>query len=168
MKANTAREQALIDGEQEQGGHQLSVSEFVEQQRKSKSEALTPIRTVEDREIEIELEKIDVEVAELIVKKRAELSFEVLDEMTEYPELDKVSELIQIAIDNFKIYKKVGKYQEAEDMKSRVKEMKFSKEHLNLVLNLDFNKPSKKLIELAKAANVDLKDANMLEEFKLV
>ena len=53
-------------------------------------------------------------------------------------------------------------------MKSRVKEMKFSKEHLNLVLNLDFNKPSKKLIELAKAANVDLKDANMLEEFKLV
>ena len=46
----------------------------------------------------------------MIVKKRAELSFEVLDEMTEYPELDKVSELIQIAIDNYKIYKKVGKY----------------------------------------------------------
>jgi hypothetical protein len=88
--------------------------------------------------------------------------------MTIYPELDKVTELIQIAIDNYLVYQKLGKHLEAEDMRSKVKEMKFSKEHLNLVLNLDFNRPSKKLIELAKAAHVDLKDANMLEEFKLV
>ena len=53
-------------------------------------------------------------------------------------------------------------------MKARIKELKFSREHLNLVLNLDFNRPSKELIELAKAAHVDLKDENMLEEFKLV
>ncbi len=36
------------------------------------------------------------------------------------------------------------------------------------MLNLDFNRPSKKLAELAAAAHVDLKDGNMLEEFKLV
>jgi hypothetical protein len=62
--------------------------------------------------------------------------------MTVYPELDKVTELIKIAIDNYKIYKRAGKRMEAEDMMGKVKEMKFSREHLNLVLNLDFNKPS--------------------------
>ena len=130
---------------------------------KTRSDTLNPIRTVEDKEFNDELDRIDAEVAEMIVKKKTELSFEVLDEMTVFPELDKVTELIRIAIDNYKLYKKVGKHEEAEDMKSKIKEMKFSREHLNLVLNLDFNRPSKKLIELAKAAHVDLKDANMLE-----
>ena len=135
---------------------------------KTRSDTLNPIRTVEDKEFNDELDRIDAEVAEMIVKKKTELSFEVLDEMTVFPELDKVTELIRIAIDSYKLYKKVGKHEEAEDMKSKIKEMKFSREHLNLVLNLDFNRPSKKLIKLAKAAHVDLKDANMLEEFKLV
>ena len=88
--------------------------------------------------------------------------------MTVFPELDKVTELIQVAIENYTMFKKLGKHKDAIDMKARIKELKFSREHLNLVLNLDFNRPSKKLIELAKAAHVDLKDENMLEEFKLV
>ena len=82
----------------------------MEQKRKTRPEVLNPIRTIEDRELELELEKIDIEVAEMIVKKKAELSFEVLDEMNEYPELDKVTELIKIATDNYKLYKKVGKH----------------------------------------------------------
>lgn len=101
-----------------------------------------PIKTVEDRELELELEKIDDEVAQMIFKKRSELSFEVLDQMTEYPDLDNVTDLINIAVDNFKIYRKVGKHKDAEDMKAKIREIKFSREHLNLVLNLDFNRPS--------------------------
>jgi predicted metal-dependent peptidase len=35
-------------------------------------------------------------------------------------------------------------------------------------LNLDFDKPTKKLIKLAKEAQIDLKDENVLKEFKLI
>jgi hypothetical protein len=35
-------------------------------------------------------------------------------------------------------------------------------------MNLDFDRPSSKMLELAKEANVDLKDEQMLQEFKLV
>lgn len=82
--------------------------------------------------------------------------------MTVYPELDKVSELINIAIENYKVLKKLGKINDASEIKNKIKEMKFSKEHLNLVLNLDFNRPSKKMAELARAAGVDLNDGRML------
>jgi hypothetical protein len=98
----------------------------------------------------------------MLKKKREELSFEILEKMTVYPELDKVSELINIAIDNYKVLKKLGKITDASEIKTKIKEMKFSKEHLNLVLNLDFNRPSKKMAELARAAGVDLKDGRML------
>lgn len=36
--------------------------------------------------------------------------------------------------------------------------MKFAKKHLQLVMNLDFNKPSAKMIEMAIEAKVDLKN----------
>lgn len=114
------------------------------------------------------MEELDKEVEVMLKKKRGELSFEILENMTVYPELDKVSELINIAIDNYKVLKKLGKITDASEIKKKIKEMKFSKEHLNLVLNLDFNRPSEKMTELAIAAGVDLKDGRMLQEFKLV
>jgi hypothetical protein len=63
----------------------------------------------------------------MVIKKKEELSFEVLEVMTVYPELDKVTELTKIAIENYKVLKKVGKHLDAEDMKAKIKEMKFSK-----------------------------------------
>lgn len=35
-------------------------------------------------------------------------------------------------------------------------------------MNLDFDRPSAKMLELAEEAHVDLKDETMLQEFKLV
>jgi hypothetical protein len=35
-------------------------------------------------------------------------------------------------------------------------------------MNLDFDKPSKKMLNMAKEANINLKDEKMLQEFKLV
>jgi len=40
--------------------------------------------------------------------------------------------------------------------------MKFAQKHLHLVMNLDFDRPSAKMLEMAKEANVDLKDETML------
>ena len=36
------------------------------------------------------------------------------------------------------------------------------------VLNMDFTKPTAKLRKMAKDANIDLMDPNVLEEFKVI
>lgn len=64
--------------------------------------------------------------------------------------------------------RKIGKAEEAHDVKAKIKEMKFAQKHLNLVMNLNFDRPSPKMLEMAKEANVDLKDEAMVQEFKLV
>lgn len=85
-----------------------------------------------------------------------------------YPELEKVGDLINQAIESYAMLKKVGKIEEANDVKIKIKEMKFAQKHLLLVMNLDFDKPSKKMLNMAKEANINLKDEKMLSEFKLV
>ena len=64
--------------------------------------------------------------------------------------------------------KKVGAKEEADDMKAKLKEMKFAKEHLIRVMNLDFSKPTQKMKDMAKNANIDLKDPKIIEEFKII
>lgn len=104
----------------------------------------------------------------MIAKKRLELSFEVKEELEFHPEFDKIGDLIQQAIQSYILLRKVGKFEEAQDVKLKIKEMKFAQKNIYLVMNLDFDKPSAKMIQMAKDANVDLKDKRMLEEFKSV
>lgn len=89
-------------------------------------------------------------------------------EMVYYPDLDKVEDLILQAIKSYGVLRKIGKHQEADDVRAKIKEMKFAQKHLHLVMNLDFNRPSPKMLELAKEANIDLKNEQMVQEFKLV
>ena len=76
--------------------------------------------------------------------------------------------LIDKAVENFKLSKKVGAKEEAEDMKAKIKEMKFAREHLIRVMNLDFTKPTEKMNVMAENANIDLKDPKIIEEFKII
>ena len=76
--------------------------------------------------------------------------------------------MIEKAVENFKMSKKVGAKEEADDMKAKLKEMKFAKEHLIRVMNLDFSKPTQKMKDMAKNANIDLKDPKIIEEFKII
>ena len=64
--------------------------------------------------------------------------------------------------------KKVGAKEEADDMKAKIKEMKFAKEHLIRVMNLDFSRPTQKMKDMAENANIDLKDPKIIEEFKII
>ena len=64
--------------------------------------------------------------------------------------------------------RKVGAKDEAEEMKTKLREMKFAKEHLIRVMNLDFSKPTQKMKTLASSANIDLKDPKVIEEFKII
>jgi hypothetical protein len=49
----------------------------------------------------------------MVRKKRKELLFEVQEEIKVFPELDRVSELIQVAIDNYSMLKQLRKHEDA-------------------------------------------------------
>ena len=104
----------------------------------------------------------------MVEKKCKEFSFEVKQELENYPEIAQVRQLIDKAVENFRLSKKVGAKEEADDMKAKIKEMKFAKEHLIRVMNLDFTKPTEKMKTMAENANIDLKDPKIIEEFKII
>lgn len=55
---------------------------------------MAPEVTMEEIDMKREFESIDKEVDLMIIEKRKELSFEIEENMTYYPELDKVEDLI--------------------------------------------------------------------------
>ena len=46
--------------------------------------------------------------------------------------------------------------------------MKFAKEHLIRVMNMDFSRPTKKMQEMAESASIDLSDPKVIDEFKII
>jgi hypothetical protein len=53
-------------------------------------------------------------------------------------------------------------------VREKVKEMKFAQQHLVQVMNLDFERPTEKMVNMAAEASIDLKDSRVLMEFKLI
>ena len=47
---------------------------------------------------------------------------------------------------------------DADEVKKKLKDMKYHRKHLHMVMNLNFNKPSATMLEKAKEAKIDLKD----------
>ena len=147
----------------------MSVSEYVEKQKEEqRKKNPEQFKTVEEQEFEIEMQKIDREVAQMIQHKKKDFSFEILDELVEHPEIKQVSDLIEKGIENYKMFKRVGQIEDAKEIKQKIKEMKFAKEHLTLVMNLDFTRPTQKMKDMAENAGIDLKDPKIIEEFKII
>lgn len=53
-------------------------------------------------------------------------------------------------------------------MKDKIKETKYAKEHLKLVMNLDFTKPTEKMKEMARKNNIDCDNPQVIAEFKKI
>jgi len=53
-------------------------------------------------------------------------------------------------------------------IREKIKESMYAREHLRLVMNLDFTKPTAKMIEMAKKNNFDVNDPQVLAEFKKI
>lgn len=43
-------------------------------------------------------------------------------------------------------------------IREKIKESMYAREHLRLVMNLDFNKPTQKMLDMAKKNNIDVND----------
>lgn len=87
----------------------------------------------------------------MIQEKISEFSFEVKPgwDKAHFPEVDDVQVIVDKTIESYRIFKKAGKYKEAQMMKEKIMETKYAKEHLKLVMNLDFTQPTAKMIKLA-------------------
>jgi len=145
-----------------------SVSEFVK--RTSKGMDALKFKTIEEKEFEKELEKIDKQVERMLQEKIQEFSFEVKAgwEQTHIPEVEDVQVIVDKTIESYRIFKKAGKFKEAKMMKEKIKETKYAKEHLKVVMSLDFTKPTPKMVEMAQKNNIDLNDPKVTEEFKKI
>jgi len=143
----------------------MSTQEYLEKKYPKQENTF---KTVEDREIEVEMLKIDHEVDKLVQKKVKEFSFHIRDELEKIPEIDQLNETIAKSITEYKMSKKFNQVEESRLYLKSIQEMKFAKEHLIRVMNMDFEKPTKKMREMAEKANIDLKDPKVHEEFKII
>lgn len=76
--------------------------------------------------------------------------------------------IIDKSIEEYKVAKKFGQMKESKLYKATIKEMKFAKEHLIRVMNMDFERPTRKMKEMAEQANINLSDPKVIEEFKII
>ena len=104
----------------------------------------------------------------MIDKKRAEFSFEINEELKMYPEVEELGIMIENTVENYRFYKKVNQVKEANEIKGKMQEIKFAQQHLILVMNMDFDRPSANLKKMAKGSNIDLKDPRIIDEFKAI
>ena len=106
----------------------------------------------------------------MIHNKISEFSFEVKPDWrtAEIKEAKDVETVIEKTIESYRILRKAGKHKDAGLMFEKIKETKYAKEHLKLVMSLDFEKPTQKMVEMAKTNNIDLNDPMIVEEFKKI
>jgi hypothetical protein len=125
---------------------------------------------MEDLEFEREKEKIQTRVREQMQSKLAEFSFEVLpeDQRQHFPEMDDLQAMIDRAEESYRLFKKTGRGKEAKVVKQKLEEALFAKEHLYHVMNLDFSRPTQKLIDMARKNHIDLTDQSVIDEFRRI
>ena len=97
-----------------------------------------------------------------------EFSFEIKEEKVHYKEIDDIQEMIDKAEESYRLFKKTGRVKEAKEMKIKVEEARFAKEHFKMVMNMDFSKPTSKMRKMAEEHGIDLTDPKVIEEFKKI
>lgn len=101
-------------------------------------------------------------------EKLKEFSFEVKANKEEVVEIQDVQEIIEKAQNSYRILYNSGRFNEAREMKQKLIDSIFAKEHLIHVMNLDFTKPTAKMIKLARENNIDINDQHVINEFRKI
>ena len=81
----------------------MSITEYVEKKFPKQENTF---RTIEDKEIELEMEKIDREVDYLIQKKVNDFSFHIKEDLEHFPEIDQLTKVIEKSLVDYKMAKK--------------------------------------------------------------
>ena len=76
--------------------------------------------------------------------------------------------MIDKAEESYRLFKKTGRISEAKLIKQKLIEALYAKEHLKLVMNMDFSRPTPRMIQMAVKNNIDLSDPLVIEEFRKI
>jgi hypothetical protein len=82
--------------------------------------------------------------------------------------MDDLQAMIDRAEESYRLFKKTGRGKEAKVVKQKLEEAVFAKEHLYHVMNLDFGRPTAKLVDMARKNHIDLGDQQVIEEFRRI
>lgn len=139
IKHNSKKEHEVYSKMFTRSEAEPTVTEFVEKNRVK----IEPIKSTADKEVDEDLAKISKEVDIMVAKKATELSFEQRpeSEREDFPEFDQLSQILVTFTEQLRVHKKLGKHQEYQVMKERIKELQFAFKHLFLVMNMDTTKP---------------------------
>ena len=130
--------------------------------------AQKPLQTMAEQEIERERAKLDKLAKEFIASKNLELQFEVKEQKEWFPEIGQVQKMINACEEQYFTLKKAGKSQEAKLMKYKLLEAKYSRYHLECVMNLDFTKPTSKMKKMAEEGKINMADPDIVNHFKRI
>ena len=64
--------------------------------------------------------------------------------------------------------KKFGRIENAKIYKITIQEIKFAKQYLIRVMNMDFTRPTQKMLNMAAKSNINLQDPKVIDEFKII
>ncbi len=70
--------------------------------------------------------------------------------------------------DMVKLFELAGKKTEADELKQKLKKAMSAKNQLEKIARLDFNRPTKKLQEIADKYEIDLNDDSIKHEFRKI
>ena len=76
--------------------------------------------------------------------------------------------MIDKAEESYRLFKRTGRIKEAKLIKAKLIEAKYAKEHLIHVMNMDFSKPTPRMLEMAQKNKIDLKDPIVIAEFRKI
>ena len=106
-------------------------------------------KTTEDLEYERERAKMQVKDNRLIQDKLKDFSFEVAKDKKYHPEFEILQDMISKAEESYRLFKKTGRIKEAKMIKVKLLEAIYAKEHLVMVMNMDFTRPTAKMLATA-------------------
>ena len=69
-------------------------------------------------------------------------------------------------LDSYRILKRAGKFAEAKICRDRLVDTMYSKEHLKMVMNMDFLQPREKMKKIIADFGVDIRSEGVQSEFR--
>jgi hypothetical protein len=126
------------------------------------------VKSLTEQLIEEELKQVDATVANRLAEKIKGMSFKIKDEKCDHPEVVELEDMIEKATENYRFLRTMNQAKDAEALVHKLAEIKFAKDHLIMVLNMDFDRPTASLRAMAKKQNIDLKDPRVIDEFKAI
>lgn len=99
-----------------------------------------------------------------------DFSFAIKDgwQNSQFQELEDIQHIVNESIETYRLLKKGGKFKEADMCKAKIKESMYAQNHLKLVMNMDFDRPSQQTIEMARENGINLKNEKVKDEFRKI